>query len=146
MSQDERAALLEQKEKEVSEQNATRTGKGTRLRAGQTRGKNPQVITWEAFDVAKLDTLPTTFAEFTDLTKITDEKVIVELLIDGYNDSQYTAASDPIAEYVNPSWPDDVQKQFRIVVRNYANATGVSLDDAVNIIKPGIEKAVAAKS
>lgn len=146
MSQDERAALVEAKEKEVADINAKREGKGTRLRAGQTRGKNPQVIVWESFDQSKPDTLPGTLQEFMEITKVQDEKEIVSFLIDGYNDSQYSAASDPIAEYVNPAWPDEIQKQFRIVVRNYSNATGVSLEDAVAIIKPGIEKAVSAKS
>lgn len=143
MSVDERAAAVEAKQSEVEAKNAERSGKGTRLRAGQTRGKNPQVITWEAFDVSKPDTLPTSLDEFMSLAGVKDEATIVSFLIDGYNDSQYTAASDPIAEFVNPSWSDDVQKQFRLVVRNYSNATGVSLEDAVKLIKPGIEASQA---
>jgi hypothetical protein len=47
-------------------------------------------------------------------------------------------ASDPVAEYVDATWSEDVQKQFRLVVRNYSNATGVSIEDAVALIKPGI--------
>ena len=124
----------------ADEANKGRTGKGTRVRVGQTRGKNPQVINWEAFDDSLPDTLPATLSEFMEITKTQDEKLIVQYLVDGYNDAQYTAASDPIAEFVNPVWPDDVQKQFRLVVRNYSNATGVSLEDAVALIKPGIEK------
>lgn len=119
--------------------NKERTGKGTRVRVGQTRGRNPQVISWEAFDESQPDTLPATLSEFMEITKTQDEKAIVGYLVDGYNDAQYTAASDPIAEFVNPAWPDEVQRQFRLVVRNYSNATGVSLDDAVALIKPGIE-------
>ena len=125
--------------------NATRTGKGTRVRVGQTRGRNPQVISWEAFDESQPDTLPKTLSEFMEITKVSDETAIVQYLIDGYNDAAYTAASDPVAEFVDASWSDDVQKQFRLVVRNYANATGVSIEDAVALIKPGIVKSQAKK-
>ena len=123
----------------AEETNKTRTGKGTRVRVGQTRGKNPQVITWEAFDDSQPETLPATLSEFMEISKTQDEKVIVSMLIDGFNAQQYTAASDPIAEFVNPAWNEDVQRQFRLVVRNYSNATGVSIEDAVALIKPGIE-------
>lgn len=143
---DVREQLVKEMEKKADETNKTRSGKGTRVRVGQTRGKNPQVITWEAFDESQPDTLPKTFAEFTSLTKIEDEATIVNLLIDGYNSSQYTAASDPIAEFVNPTWPDEVQKQFRLVVRNYSNAAKVSIEDAVSIIKPGIEASLTPKA
>src|SRR5437762_3210306 len=120
--------------------NATRTGKGTRVRVGQTRGRNPQVISWEAFDESQPDTLPKTLSEFMEITKVSDETAIVQYLIDGYNDAAYTAASDPVAEFVDATWAEDVQKQFRVVVRNYANATGVSIEDAAALIKPGIVK------
>ena len=127
----------------AEEANKTRTGKGTRIRVGQTRGKNPQVISWEAFDDSKPDTLPASLSEFMEISKVSDEKEIVSMLIDGFNAQAYTAASDPIAEFVNAAWPDDVQKQFRLVVRNYSNATGASIEDAVALIKPGIEAAQA---
>jgi hypothetical protein len=130
---------LQAMQEKANETNKTRTGKGTRVRVGQTRGKNPQVISWEAFDDSQPDTLPATLSEFMEITKTQDEKAIVSYLVDGYNDAQYTAASDPIAEFVNPAWNEDVQRQFRLVVRNYSNATGVSLEDAVALIKPGIE-------
>ena len=125
--------------------NATRTGKGTRVRVGQTRGRNPQVISWEAFDESQPDTLPKTLSEFMEITKVSDETAIVQYLIDGYNDAAYTAASDPVAEFVDATWAEDVQKQFRLVVRNYANATGVSIEDAVALIKPGIVKSQKSK-
>ena len=125
--------------------NASRSGKGTRVRVGQTRGRNPQVISWEAFDESQPDTLPKTLSEFMEITKVSDETAIVQYLIDGYNDAAYTAASDPVAEFVDATWAEDVQKQFRLVVRNYANATGVSIEDAVALIKPGIVKSQAKK-
>lgn len=134
---------LENAENSAKGENDKRTGKGTRVRVGQTRGRNPQVISYEAFDESKPDTLPGSLSEFMDLTKTQDEKIIVSYLIDGFNASSYTTASDPVAEFVEPTWPEDVQKQFRIVVRNYANATGVSIDDAVALIKPGIVKSQA---
>lgn len=124
-------------------ENATRSGKGTRVKVGSTRGKNPQAISFENFDESLPDTLPKTLSEFMDVAKVNDENLIVQYLIDGFNDAQYTAASDPVAEFVNPAWDLDVQKQFRLVVRNYANATGVSIEDAVALIKPGIEASQA---
>jgi len=141
MSEEQKTARekeLEEKQAELDKANASRTGKGTRARVGQTRGKNPQMVTWEAFDLSKPETLPATLTEFMDITKTQDEKLIVGYLLDGYNDAQYTAASDPIAEYVDATWSEDVQRQFRLVVRNYSVATGVSIEDAVNLIKPGI--------
>lgn len=133
---------LKAREKEMQEKesklNAGRSGKGTRVFLGLTRGRNPQEVQYEAFDESQPDTLPATLSEFMELTKTSDEKIIVGYLIDGFNSASFTAASDPVAEYVDLSWPDDVQKQFRLVVRNYANATGVSIEDAVNLIRPGI--------
>lgn len=141
MSTDEKTALETAREAldaKAAEENKARTGKGTRVKVGSTRGKNPQAIVFEAFDEALPDTLPLTLSEFMEVTKIQDEAVIVSFLIDGFNANSYSQASDPVAEYIDATWPDDVQKQFRLVVRNYANATGVSIDDAVALIKPGI--------
>ena len=61
MSEDQKtanAAALETMQKLADETNAKRSGVGTRVRVGQTRGKNPQVISWEAFDESQPDTLP----------------------------------------------------------------------------------------
>jgi len=142
MSETEKTALeiaREKLEASAVETNSKRTGKGTRVKVGSTRGKNPQAISFESFDESLPETLPSTLSEFMDVTKVQDEKLIVGYLIEGFNSQSYTAASDPIAEFVNPAWSEDVQKQFRLVVRNYSNATGVSIEDAVALIKPGIE-------
>lgn len=136
----ERDALLANKQKAAEETNAKREGKGTRLRVGQTRGKNPQVVQWEAFDESKPETLPTTVDEFMKLTNTSDEGVYLSYLIEGFNSAQYTSASDPLAEFVEAHWPEDAQKQFRMAVRQYANAVGASLEDAVALIKPGLDK------
>lgn len=136
----EQELAVEAADAKAKETNATRTGKGTRVRVGQTRGRNPQVISYENFDESLPDTLPKTLSEFMEIAKVSDETTIVSYLIDGFNAAMYTAASDPVAEFVEPTWPEDVQKQFRLVVRNYANATGVSIEDAVALIKPGIVK------
>lgn len=137
MSQDEkdavvdaRAKAVEAKQAELDAQNAKRVEanpayKGTFLRVGQTRGKNPQMVVWEAFDLSKSASLPTTVDEFMKLTNTKDEATYISYLIDGYNDAQYTLASDPIAEHVDPAWSEDVQKQFRLVVRNYSAALQV---------------------
>lgn len=140
--------LREKLEAEAEATNKSRSGKGTRLKVGSTRGKNPQPISFENFDTAQPDTLPKTLSEFMDIVSEEDksEASIVSFIIDGYNDAQYSAASDPIKEYVNPSWPDDVQKGFRLVVRNYSVNAKVSIEDAVALIKPGIEASQAAKN
>lgn len=131
---------LDAARQKADEQNKSRTGKGTRLRVGQTRGRNPQVITWEAFDDSQPETLPTSLSEFMEVAKVSDEKAIVGMLIDGFNAQAYGNASDPIAEYVNPVWPEEIQRNFRLAVRNYSNATQVSLEEAAALIKPGIDK------
>jgi hypothetical protein len=118
--------------------NKDRTGKGTRAFLGMTRGRNPQEIQYENWDESQPDSLPVTLSEFMDLRKISDEKDIIKRLILGDNDVLYAEASDPVAEFVDLTWSEEVQKQFRLVVRNYSNATGVSIDDAVALIKPGI--------
>lgn len=141
----EKELELQRKQAEADATNKSRTGKGTRVRVGQTRGKASMVISWEAFDESQPETLPTTLEEFAGITGVKDEPTLVKFLISGYNDENYTAASDPLAEFVNPAWPDDAQTQFRLVVRNYSRGANVSLEDAVNLIKPGFEKQFAAK-
>ncbi|MBI3334556.1 hypothetical protein HYZ97_03655 [Candidatus Pacearchaeota archaeon] len=136
---------VEQAQAVANVENAKRSGKGTRIAVGQTRGRNPHVISWERFDDSLPDTLPKTLSEFMEIAKVNDEPTIVSYLLDGFNSAAYTAASDPVAEFVEPTWSEDVQKQFRIVVRNYSNATGVSIEDAVALIKPGIVKSQLAK-
>lgn len=127
----------------ADEVNKTRTGIGTRVHVGRTRGKASMVVSYEAFDDSKAETLPTSIQEFMDATGVKDQPALVSYLIEGYNVSSYTAASDPLAEYVNPAWPADAQTQFRLVVRNYSRGTGTSIEDAVNLIKPGFEKQFA---
>lgn len=146
VTQSPREAELDAKQKEADKTNAARTGVGTRVRIGQTRGKNPLVISWEAFDESKPDTLPKTIQQFMEVTGKSDEPTLVGFLIGGLNDANYTAASDPLAEFVDPTWPDDAQLQFRLVVRNYARGANVSIDDAVALIKPGFSKQFAPKS
>ena len=133
---DLREQMVRETQAKVDEQNKARSGKGTRLRVAQTRGKNPQVITFEQFDTEQKDTLPSSLQEFAELTKVTEEKEILEYAIDGWNQAQYSAASDPIAEYVESGWDKDTILRFRTVVRNYASGAEVPLEDAVALIKP----------
>jgi hypothetical protein len=142
MSEDKanRVKELEVKQAEADKVNSERDGVGLRVRVGQTRGKNPVVVTWEAFDESKPETLPTEASQFMEITGINDKGTLLSYWIAGYNDAAYTAASDPLAEYVEDSWPSDAQTQFRLVVRNYSRGTGVSLEDAVSLIKPGFVK------
>lgn len=143
MSDDQKTAKeleLEAKQKEADTTNTARTGVGTRVRVGQTRGKNPMVISWDAFDESKPETLPTSIQQFMEVTSVKDEPSLVSFLIGGLNDANYTAASDPLAEYVDLAWPQEVQTQFRLVVRNYSRGASVPLEDAVALIKPGFVK------
>jgi len=137
-----RAVEMAAKEKTLNEGKA---GKGLRVFLGMTRGRNPQEIQFENWDESLPDTLPSTLSEFMDIRKVTDEKDIVRRLILGDNEILYSEASDPVAEFVDQTWDEDTQKQFRLVVRNYSNATGVSIEDAVALIKPGIVAAQAKK-
>lgn len=138
-----RAAELAKAESEAKTENEKRgTAKGLRVFAGMTRGKGTQVIKWEAFDREKPDTLPQNIAEFIQLAGIKDpDKEILDYALDGFNASQYREASDPIAEFVEPSWDKEKVMRFRLVVRNYAAGTGQSLDEAVALIKPQFVKA-----
>jgi hypothetical protein len=147
MSNEERTAKeveLDAANAKAEEVNKTRTGVGTRVRVGQTRGKNPMVISWEAFDESQPATLPTSIDQFMEVTKVKDEPTMVSYLIGGLNDANYTAASDPLAEFVDLTWPQEAQTQFRLVVRNYSRGASVSLEDAVQLIKPGFIKQFSA--
>jgi len=137
---------FERKQKEAEVTNKSRSGVGTRLRIGKTRGKASIVIGWEAFDESQPDTLPKTIQQFMDITTVKDEPTLVEYLIAGFNDANYTEASDPLKEFVDPTWPADAQTQFRLVVRNYSRGAMVSLEDAVTLIKPGFAKQFGAKA
>jgi hypothetical protein len=135
---------------DADEENSKRTGLGTRVFVGQTRGKNPLIISWEAFDESIPESLPTSIAEFVKVSGVSveyekDKMCLVSLLIAGLSDANYTAASDPLAEFVDPSWPDEAQAQFRIVTRNYSRGAEVSLEEAVALIKPGFVKKFSSK-
>jgi hypothetical protein len=149
MSENEISELdkqMEAAEAKAKEVNATRTGVGTRQQVGKTRGKNPVVITYEQFDDSVADSLPKSIEQFMEVTTDKDEPTLVSFLIRGKNAALYEAASDPLAEFVEPTWPDDAKTQFRLVVRNYSRGAGVSLDDAVVLIKPGFIKQFGPKS
>lgn len=113
------------------------TGVGMRWRVGQTRGKNPIVISWLAYDESQPNTLPKTIEQFMENAEVDDEPTLVSYLIVGKNDANYTAASDPLAEFVEDYWPAEAQTQFRIVVRNYSRGANVSIEKAVELIKKG---------
>ena len=125
--------------------NSKRFGVGTRIHVGQTRGKASMVVTYEAFDESKPETMPKTVQEFTDAVnavsdvKITKTDEFLPYLIAGYDAISYQAASDPLAEFVNSAWPSEAQAQFRLVVRNYARGVIIPIEDAVKLIKPGFD-------
>ncbi len=135
-----RSADMDTREKVL---NISRSGKGKRVFLAMTRGKNPQEIQFESFDDSQPKTNPATLSEFMELCPELDEQGIVKRLLVGDYEIAYSEASDPVAEFVNPAWSAEVQVQFRSVVRNYAKATGVSIEDAVALIRPGIEASQA---
>lgn len=129
--------------------NKDRTGKGLRVRFGQTRGRNPKVVDWEAFDTDQPETLPVSIQEFMSLTKTPEtqqgQSLLVSYLVDGFNSSQYAAASDVLSEYTEPNWPDSLVKSFKQAVNGYIAASGVSVEDAVSLMKPAIQKGFDAR-
>lgn len=140
MSEEQKTAVETARDKAEAAavaENATRTGIGPRQKVGATRGKNPQVITFESFDDSLPDSLPKTVESFMEVTKATTQEALVDYLIRGYNAASYESASDPLAEYVVASWDAQVQLTFRTAVRNYSKGLGIALEDAVAIIRPG---------
>lgn len=149
MSDEQKTEL--QAERETMEaaaktENESRNGVGLRVMVGATRGKNTQNIKYEAFDESKPDTLPGSIAEFASVTNITEESKLVEFLITGFNDFQYKQASDPIAEFVNAAWPDDVKLAFRTSVRNYAKAMEEPIDEVAKLFAAKLNKKFAAQA
>lgn len=112
---------------------------------GKTRGKNPREIEYERFDREKNDNLPKTIKEFMEATGVKDEPALVDYLIDGFNDAQYSAASDEIGEFINDAWDKETQGQFRLAVRNFSKLSGKSIEDTVTMLKPAIEAGWLAK-
>ena len=107
---------------------------------GKTRGKNPREIEFEKFDREQPETLPRTIEEFMAVTNVKEEPALVDLLIEGFNDASYSAASDEIGEFINDAWDKDTQGQFRLAVRNYSKLSGDTIEEAVSLIKPGVDK------
>lgn len=139
------AAELVTLQKLADEENKGRSGKGTRVKVGSTRGKNPKAITWESFNLDLPETLPSDAAEFLSLTKTTDDKLFTSYCLDGFNSAMYSNASDVLSEYVEANWPPELVVNFKKAVNGYASSTGVSLEDAVSVIKPGVVKAFDAR-
>ncbi len=119
--------------------------KGTRVKVGQTRGKNPNVITWEYFNREIPESLPTSYQEFCELTKTTEEKDIVNLLIEGHNSFQYAEASDEIGEFVEDYWDKDTATQFRTTIRQFSKAANMPIEKAVEMLKPAVEEGYQAR-
>lgn len=143
-TQSEKAAIEKEYQGKIDALNAGRAGVGTRAFYGFTRGKGSMPFVYEKFDIAVPASLPKSVEEFMSVTKVDADKDLTDLLIDGYNEKLYTEASDPIAEYVNPAWTPETQTRFRLVVRGYAASAQVSIEAAVELIKPGFEKAAAS--
>lgn len=133
----------ERKQLEADNTNKTRSGVSTRVMVGRTRGKGSVVVSWEAFDRAIPESLPKDLQEFVNFTN-SKESDVLDYAIDGYNQAMQTAASDPIAEFVNPQWSDEMQNQFRIVVRQYSRGVKVPIETAVSLIKPGFDAQFSA--
>jgi len=136
-----RATEIAEKEAKANE---GRTGRGLRVFYGMTRGRNTTMISYENWDESQPETLPDSIANFVELRKLSDADLL-KRLIAGDNEILYSEASDPISEFVDPTWDEEVQKRFRVSVRNYSVDTGMSIEDAANVLKPAIAKAQAKK-
>jgi hypothetical protein len=137
---------LKIEQEKANAENAKRSGVGTRVFAGQTRGKGSVVISWEKFDRSKPETLPTSAEQFMQIVTPTPTAAqVLDYIIDGYNDAQYSAASDEIGEYINDAWEPETQALFRTVVRNFSKMDGQTLESAVAMIKPATETAFQAR-
>src|SRR5678809_509229 len=84
---------------------------------------------------------PKTPAQFMEVTKTNEDADLVAYLIDGYNKAQYSAASDEIGEFIEDAWDSNTKAQFRLVVRNYAKSADMTIEEAVEMVKPAIHKA-----
>lgn len=119
---------------------------------GKTRGKNPRNITFQKFDKEKPETLPKTLAEFLESTtalnsgKPYTQDEMLDYVIDGFNLAQYSAASDEIGEFIPDAWDKETANQFRLAVRNTSKLAGLSIEDTVAMLKPAVEKGLAAKA
>jgi hypothetical protein len=136
---------LEVARKKADEENKKLgTSVGLRKFVGRTRGKGSVLISWNQFDDSVPESLPKTHEEFMNVAGISaDEKGAAELLdlmIRGYNARAYEAASDPIAEYVNAAWPDEIQTGFRTVVRTYARNLEIPIDEAATEVRARYDK------
>lgn len=141
MSEEQKAVVETAREKALkaaAEKNAAIPADkiGPRWKVGATRGKNPTIVTFEQFDESLPASLPKSVPEFMEVVTSKQEDLL-DYLIRGYNDAQWEAASDPLAEYVSSVWSPEVQLTFRTAVRNYSKGLGIELEDAVNIIRPG---------
>jgi len=112
---------------------------------GSTRGKNPREIEYEAFDLKNPESLPKDMKEFMLVTGVKAEAELLELLISGFNDAQYSAASDEIGEFINDAWDKDYQAQFRLTIRNFSKMSNKSVEDTVLMLKPAIDAGWEAK-
>lgn len=131
-------------ESEVARLNAGKSGKGTRFVLANTRGKGSVQIKYAAFDSDVVGSLPETVSEFMDLSGVTDEGELVSFLITGFNDASYKRASDPVSEFVNPAWPNEIAESFKLAVKNLVKA-GLDIDKVVAMVKPGIDASFSAK-
>lgn len=119
---------------------------------GKTRGKNPRDIEYLKFDKEKPETLPKDLPEFLESTKSVNNNVpftmaeVTDYVIDGFNLAQYSAASDEIGEFIPDSWDKETSNQFRLAVRNTSKLAGLSIEDTVAMLKPAVEKGLAAKA
>lgn len=117
-----------------------KTGPQTTVAKGMTRGRNPREIEYLEFNRELPGNIPKTMKEFMDASGVQEEAGLVEFLVTGFNESQYKAATDEIGEFINPQWDNKTQDSFRLAVRNYSKISGDTIEDAVALIKPGVEK------
>jgi hypothetical protein len=52
--------------------------------------------------------------------------------------------AETIDEFIDPSWNVDLKNRFRLLVRDYTEATGATIRQAADVIKPGIAQRILA--
>lgn len=137
-----KAARLARTEADSAEEkklNEGKTGKGLRKSIAYTRGRSTQRVVYDSFDTDQPDTLPKDMTEFQTFTEISDEPLLVSFLIDGFNAWQFANASDPITEHLNPAWSNETKTKFKNAVKGMVQGADVTIDFAVEAIKPAFD-------
>lgn len=63
-----------------------------------------------------------------------DLAIFWKRFVNGYNEAMYTEVADPIAEFIDASWSDDIKKSFRTSVNALAKTLGMDKEDVATFL------------